>query len=146
MIIESTNHQFSCVDFWLPSDYNSDKNGETFVFASENSTSLSIAGFSLMNYCFTEKKNQTYIQYTNILKTLVFPLDLYGEAVDFLDLNSAIVLCDEISNRYSWELSCWLRNYIYPSWTHQGKISIPHVTDSYTLFQGISVKIKRSVP
>ncbi|MDM9382450.1 hypothetical protein QUB80_17245 [Chlorogloeopsis sp. ULAP01] len=135
MIIASTNYQFFCVDFWLPSDYQSEKNGETFIFAYDESLNLSIAEFSLSNYCFAEKENQEWYQYKNLLKTLAFPLEFYGEAVDFLSLSSAIFLLDEISNRYAWELSCWLRNYICPSWKSQGKINIPRVTDSYTLFQ-----------
>ncbi|WP_276750661.1 hypothetical protein [Chlorogloeopsis fritschii] len=135
MMIASTNYQFFCVDFWLPSDYKSEKNGETFIFAYDESLDLSIAEFSVSNYCFAEKENQIWSQYKSLLKNLTFPLDFFGEAVDFLHLKSAIVLLDEISNRYAWELSCWLRNYIHPYWEQRENINIPRVTDSYTLFQ-----------
>ncbi|RCJ27546.1 hypothetical protein A6770_25740 [Nostoc minutum NIES-26] len=137
-MIMSNDYQFFCRDFWLPSDYESEKDGETFIFAS-NGLDLNIAGFSLINYCFGEDKNKTSVKYESLLQTLAFPLDLYGEEISFLSRNSAIALLNEISNKYSWELTCWLQNYIYPSWDRQGVIDIPRVIDCSTLFKTSSI-------
>lgn len=129
----SNNYQFFCRDFWLPSDYESDKNGESFIFAA-NGLDLNIAGFSVINYCL-EEDSKNNVKYESLLQTLAFCLDLFGEEVSFLSKHSALVLLNEISNKYSWELTCWLQNYIYPSWERQRTIDIPRVIDSSTLFQ-----------
>jgi hypothetical protein len=133
-MIASTECQFYCIDFWLPSDYQSEKDGESFVFASQGKD-LCLAGFSLMNYCFYEWEKPIWRKYEILLKTLAFPLDFYGEEVDFLYKDSALALLSKISNRYAWEIACWLKNYVYPSWECYGKISAPRVTDSETLFR-----------
>ncbi|MFQ4142485.1 hypothetical protein [Chlorogloeopsis sp. ULAP02] len=133
-MITSTNYQFFCVDFWLPDDYKTDKNGESFVFAS-NGVDLSIAGFSLINYCFYQEESQIWNKYESILKTLAFPLEIDGENIDFLSKKTSLLLLNEISNKYSWELTCWLKNYIYPSWESYGRIDTPCVTCSSILFK-----------
>ncbi|MBF2008056.1 MAG: hypothetical protein IGS49_22080 [Chlorogloeopsis fritschii C42_A2020_084] len=133
-MITSTNYQFFCVDFWLIDDYQSENNGESFVFAS-NGLDLSIAGFSLINYCFSQEESQVWNKYNNLLKTLGFSIEIYGEEIDFLSKNAALNLLNEISNKYSWRLSCWLQNYIYPSWELQERIDTPCVTNSSILFK-----------
>ncbi|RUR84156.1 hypothetical protein ACF3DV_32035 [Chlorogloeopsis fritschii PCC 9212] len=133
-MITSTNYQFFCVDFWIIDDYQSEKNGESFVFAS-NGLDLSIAGFSLINYCFSQEESQVWNKYEKLLKNLAFPINIYGEKIDFLSRNAALILLNEISNQYSWELNCWLQNYIYPSWELQGKIDTPCVTNSSIIFK-----------
>jgi hypothetical protein len=130
----SPSYQFFCIDFWLPIDYESNKDGETFIFASD-ALDLSIAGFSIINYCFDQQLNPEISKYEILLSNLAFPLDLYGEKFDFLSKNNAITLLNEIDNKYSWELICWLQNYIYPEWKRQRLIDIPYITESSVLFK-----------
>ncbi|WP_341529288.1 hypothetical protein WKK05_12070 [Nostoc sp. UHCC 0302] len=130
----SNNYQFFCIDFWLPIDYESNKDGETFIFA-DDTFDLSIAGFSLINYCWEQQINPEIIEYENLVKNLGFPLELYGEEFNFLSKNSALTLLNKISNKYSSELTCWLQNYIYPEWKRQGLINTPCITNSSVLFK-----------
>jgi hypothetical protein len=130
----SNSYQFFCIDFWLPSDYESNKSGETFIFADDTSD-LSIAGFSLMNYCWEQQVNPELIKYETLVRNLGFPLDLYGEEFDFLSENNAIALLNKIDSKYSWELTCWLQNYIYPEWKRRRLITTPCITNSSILFK-----------
>ncbi|MBD6620924.1 hypothetical protein FNW02_35660 [Komarekiella sp. 'clone 1'] len=130
----STNYQFYCRDFWLPIDYESNKDGESFIFA-DDALNLSIAAFSVINYCLEPHINSQVSKYESLVNSLAFPLELYGEKFDFLSINNATVLLKEINNKYSWELTCWLQNYIYPEWKRQGLRDIPYITNSSILFK-----------
>ncbi|WP_191762094.1 hypothetical protein [Komarekiella delphini-convector] len=130
----STNYQFFCIDFWLPIDYESNKDGESFIFA-DDAVNLSVAAFSVMNYCLEEQVYFKVSKYESLIKNLAFPLELYGEKFDFLSKNNAIALLNQIDNKYSLELSGWLQNYIYPEWESQKLKDRPYITDSSILFK-----------
>ncbi|WP_193199638.1 hypothetical protein [Nostoc sp. MG11] len=130
----STNYQFYCIDFWLPIDYESNKDGESFIFA-DNAVNLSVAAFSVINYCLESQANFRVSKYESLIKNLAFPLELYGEKFDFLSKKNAIALLNQIDNKYSWELTGWLQNYIYPEWERQRLRDTTYITDSSILFQ-----------
>ncbi|WP_193200988.1 hypothetical protein [Nostoc sp. MG11] len=130
----STNYQFYCIDFWLPINYESNKDGESFIFA-DNAVNLSVAAFSVINYCLESQANFRVSKYESLIKNLAFPLELYGEKFDFLSKGNAIALLNQIDNKYSCELSGWLQNYIYPEWERQKLRDRPDITDSSILFQ-----------